>query len=102
MVYIIFNGVYMDFVVLVKNELQDWGSYFYFFDEFRCDIICNWIVIGWGDKNFFLKMKSWGDLIVGMVLKVVFGLGIGVVYLVQCGELDFIFQDVFVLQFNWL
>src|SRR6218665_388843 len=76
-VYLTSNGVHTDFVVPIVNHQKDWGKELKLSKDFEQDSTRNWIAIGWGDKNFFLKTKNWDDLTVGTALKATFGLGTG-------------------------
>jgi len=87
-IYVTSNGVHTDFVVPIKNAEMDWGKYLNLTDEFKQDSTRNFIAIGWGDKNFFLKTKNWDDLTAGTALKATFGLGTGAVHVVQLAEPD--------------
>lgn len=87
-VYLTSNGVHSDFVVPIRNKEFDWGKKLHLSNTFKQDSTRNWIAIGWGDKNFFLKTKNWGDLTVGTALNAVLGLGTGAVHVVQINKPD--------------
>ncbi len=87
-VYVTSNGVHSDFVVPIVNAQKDWGKTLKLTNEFKQDSTRNWVAIGWGDKNFFLKTKNWDDLTIGTALKATFGLGTGAVHIVQLPEPD--------------
>lgn len=99
-VYLTSNGVHTDFVMPVRNDVRDWGKQLKLSDEFARDTTRNWISIGWGDKNFFLKTKNWSDLTAGTALKAVFGMGTGAIHIVQRGEPDKSSQEVIALHFT--
>ncbi len=85
-IYLTSNGVHTDFVVPIVNEQKNWGNALGLTNDFKQDTTRNWIAIGWGDKNFFLKTKNWSDLTVSTALKATFGLGTGAVHVVQRSE----------------
>ena len=85
-IYLTSNGVHSDFAVPIKNEQFDWGKKLELTDDFKQDSTRNWIAIGWGDKNFFLRTKNWDDLTVGTALSATFGLGTGAIHVVQIKE----------------
>jgi len=85
-IYLTSNGVHTDFVVPIVNEQKNWGETLNLATDFKQDSTRNWIAIGWGDKNFFLKTKNWSDLTAGTALKATFGLGTGAVHVVQRSE----------------
>lgn len=87
-VYVTSNGVHTDFVVPIHRHDRDWGKELELTEAFKQDSTRNFIAIGWGDKNFFLKTKNWSDLTVGTALKATFGLGTGAVHVVQIAEPD--------------
>lgn len=99
-IYLTSNGVHSDFVMPIKNKQFDWGKKLDLTDAFKQDSTRNWIAVGWGDKNFFLKTKNWDDLTVGTALKAVFGLGTGAIHVVQIKEPDAKSPDVVKLKLN--
>ena len=61
-IYIKSNGVHLDIVLPLKNDIKDWSI-----DTLiNNDIIhsANFISFGWGDKVFYINTPEWSDLTV--------------------------------------
>jgi len=69
-IYIKSNGVHLDMVLPVKNEIKDWTSEIWI-DK---DIIysANHISFGWGDKEFFINTPEWSDLTIKTAINSLF------------------------------
>lgn len=85
-IYITLKGVHSDFIFPIRNELKDWGKDLKLTSEFAQDSSRNFLAMGWGEKNFFMKTKEWSDLTVGTALKTTFGFGTGAMHLIQRTE----------------
>ena len=59
-VYIKSNGVHLDIVLPVRNEIKDWTTDIWIDKEITCST--NFISFGWGDKEFYLNTPEWSDL----------------------------------------
>jgi len=69
-IYIKSNGVHLDMVLPVKNDIKDWTSEIWI-DK---DIIhsANYISFGWGDKEFFINTPEWSDLTIKTAINSLF------------------------------
>ena len=69
-IYLASNGLHVDFVLPVKNEVVDWRTYFHpeDFDSGPKPFIA----IGRGDKGFYLETPTWDDLKVSNVTNALF------------------------------
>ncbi len=66
-IYVQSNGVHTDVCLPVKTSQLDWLD-FIPVDVFPEDIPKEYIVIGWGDKGFFLDTPTWAELKVSTAL----------------------------------
>jgi len=59
-IYIKSNGVHLDIVLPLRNEIKDWTTDIWIAHE----IIhrANFVSFGWGDKLFYLNTPEWSDL----------------------------------------
>lgn len=87
-IYLSTNGVHTDFVIPIRSQLKNWELELNISDALKVDTFQTHFAIGWGDKNFFLKTKNWGDLTVGTAAKAIFGTGEGAMHLVLCCPKD--------------
>jgi uncharacterized protein (TIGR02117 family) len=76
-VYLCSNGVHVDFVVPIANDVHDWsrdlstrGFAFHRFSEDREGR--DWLAFGWGDRRFFLETKTWSDLRASVAVQAMF------------------------------
>jgi uncharacterized protein (TIGR02117 family) len=69
-VYILSNGVHLEMVLPVRNEIKDWTS------EIMIDSgivqIVRFISFGWGDRQFFINTPEWADLTVKTAVTALF------------------------------
>jgi uncharacterized protein (TIGR02117 family) len=87
-IYLCSNGVHVDFVVPIVNDVHDWNR-----DIPARDFASRgtasgiegreWLAFGWGDKRFFLETKTWSDLRVPVALQAMFWLGTSAMH-VEC------------------
>jgi uncharacterized protein (TIGR02117 family) len=75
-IYVIDNGVHTDLVLPVVAEGVDWR------DRVKPEDIANpkqaghpWLAFGWGDRDFYLNTKTWGDVSPVRVGKALSGMG---------------------------
>jgi uncharacterized protein (TIGR02117 family) len=61
-VYLRSNGVHMDIVLPIKNELKDWTLQLDSKLSKAGKSNFNYVSVGWGDKGFYLDTPTWGDL----------------------------------------
>lgn len=69
-VYLLSNGVHVDIVVPITNDIKDWTLDFHL-DSNKAKQV-NFISFGWGDKNFYINTPEWSDLTLGTAIKAVF------------------------------
>ena len=55
-IYISSNGVHTNFVVPVISGTNDWNEFL------KTDKYCNYLIFGWGDKEFYMNTPEWSDL----------------------------------------
>ena len=61
-IYILSNGVHLDIVLPLRNEIKNWTSDIWIDDKIAPT--AKFISFGWGDKLFFLNTPEWSDLTV--------------------------------------
>lgn len=59
-VYIKSNGVHLDIVLPIRNEIKDWSTDIWIDNKITHS--ANFISFGWGDKEFYLNTPEWSDL----------------------------------------
>ena len=59
-IYIISNGVHLDIVMPLKNEIKDWTTEIWIDNSIVQS--ANYISFGLGDKGFYLNTPEWSDL----------------------------------------
>lgn len=74
-IYLRTNGVHLDLVLPIKNEVMDWNSKipYPFADDSTIQV--NYLAFGWGEKGFFLLTPKWSDFKLSTALKSLFFLG---------------------------
>lgn len=66
-IYIRSNGVHLELVVPLRNEIRDWTD-FLAVDE-KVANQARLVSFGWGDRNFFLNTPQWSDLTMKTAVK---------------------------------
>ncbi len=61
-IYIADNGVHTAIVVPAAAAGVDWSMVFRPTDLASSDLAGNWMIIGWGDRDFFLDTPTWADV----------------------------------------
>jgi uncharacterized protein (TIGR02117 family) len=74
-IYIADNGVHTAFVVPAAAAGVDWSMTFRPTDLPSSDLAGNWMIIGWGDRDFFLGTPTWADVRPRTVISAAFGSG---------------------------
>lgn len=69
-IYIRSNGVHLELVVPLRNEIRDWTD-FLAVDEVVAGQ-ARLVSFGWGDRNFFLNTPQWSDLTMKTAVKAMF------------------------------
>ncbi len=66
------NGVHTDFYLPTKTLEKDWSSFAPLQSTPSYLANSRYVLIGWGDRGFFLDTPTWDDLTVGAALSAVF------------------------------
>lgn len=82
------NGIHTDVILPIHSPYMDWEKTLNLEKGLAVDTFQTHLKFGWGDKNFFMKTKEWGDLTAGTLFKTVFGKGPGAMHLVLCTPKD--------------
>jgi len=61
-IYLITNGVHTDFALPIQNQFYDWENIISRSHTTGNHSKAQYVAFGWGDKGFYLKTKTWGDL----------------------------------------
>ena len=72
-IYVSSNGVHTDIIVPTKNEIYDWNENLCFQNIYN-PTNSNFLSFGWGNKDFYLKCKTWNDLKLTTAFNAAFGL----------------------------
>lgn len=62
-VYLVSNGVHINLVLPVHNDIADWR------DRLPENDHGDWVYIGWGSRSFYTQAPAWGDLTVPLAAK---------------------------------
>src|SRR3989338_218850 len=65
------NGVHTDVCLPVETKWHNWLDFIPIHD-YPSDAQCEFVVIGWGDKGFFLDTPTWAELKVSTALNAAF------------------------------
>lgn len=74
-IYLLSNGVHMDIVLPMVNELQDWDKAVSPMQTLSKRTDFEYVAFGWGDRGFYLQTPTWADLTFSTAFKAVTGLG---------------------------
>src|SRR3546814_9305473 len=69
------NGVHTSIVVPAASEGIDWSPLLRAGHIDRPDLAGDYLAIGWGQRDFFLKTPTWADLRPGIALRALVGGG---------------------------
>jgi len=61
-VWVIHRGVHVDFAVPLRHEVHDWLSELDVADFDGEPMSASYLVVGWGDRGFYLETPTWSDL----------------------------------------
>src|SRR5688572_19403271 len=61
-IYILTNGVHTDLVLPLQNQFMDWNKFVNPASTISSNTSVRYVSFGWGDKGFYLRTKTWGDL----------------------------------------
>jgi uncharacterized protein (TIGR02117 family) len=71
-IMVLSNGVHDDLVLPIRSAAMDWTSPFPA-DHFPGDVSrAEYLVVGWGDKGFYLETPTWADLKASTLVYAVF------------------------------
>jgi uncharacterized protein (TIGR02117 family) len=70
-VFLVSNGVHVDFLVPVTTAWKDWSREFPRADFEAVDETFTGLLVGWGDRRFYLETPTWADLTVPVALNAV-------------------------------
>ena len=70
-VYLISNGVHVDIVVPVDNDVMRWSDMFPS-SVFPAASRTGFVGFGWGDRTFFLETRTWADFEVSSAVSALF------------------------------
>jgi uncharacterized protein (TIGR02117 family) len=71
-VFMVSNGIHVDLLLPVRTPERDWSKIFPLHDFRGVDASWSHVLIGWGDRRFYLETPTWADLEAGTVLSAVF------------------------------
>ena len=78
-IYLISNEIHTDLVVPVKNEIFDWEQ---FYDPSDYGARSTpWLQLGWGDREFYMKVPTWNEFTIGIALDALFLPGPGAMHI---------------------
>jgi uncharacterized protein (TIGR02117 family) len=85
--YIASNGVHTDFVLPVTSASIDWRERIPLRHFSAPGVDINYIVLGWGDRDFYINTPRWEDLKAGTALRAGLGINPSVVHVTYIREL---------------
>ena len=78
-IYLISNEIHTDIVVPVRNEFFDWEQ-FYDPADFQTRS-GQWLQVGWGDREFYMKVPTWNEFKISIALDALFLPGPGAMHI---------------------
>ncbi|MBT6274741.1 MAG: TIGR02117 family protein [Chromatiales bacterium] len=72
-IYLVSNGVHVDFVLPVNHHDVTWTRQFPFSDFKDAPENAEWVAVGWGDREFYLHTRRWSDLTIARAFGAVSG-----------------------------
>ena len=64
------NGVHLDIVLPIKNQLTDWNNILLIPDNIKDEV--QYVGFGWGDKEFYINTPEWSDLKFSIAFRALF------------------------------
>jgi uncharacterized protein (TIGR02117 family) len=90
LIYVLDNGVHSDLMLPAVHALQDWRSEFPLSNfPALTPRTPDWVLIGWGDAEFYLHTPSWSDLSLGTALRALSGRNPAVLHVAFHHDADF-------------
>ncbi len=69
-IYIKSNGVHLDIILPLKNDIKDWNNVLSIDSSFTSSF--NYVSFGWGDREFYINTPEWSDLTVRTAVNAMF------------------------------
>lgn len=69
------NGVHVNFILPATHDVHDWQNEFHPDDFLGSQGQADWVVIGWGNRRFYLETPQWSDIRLQTVLESLSGFG---------------------------
>jgi uncharacterized protein (TIGR02117 family) len=73
-IYLSASLVHSDFILPMRNDIMDWSSVAQPYQPSDTPNACDYVKVGWGDKQFFVNTPNWSDLTASTALGAAFGL----------------------------
>lgn len=86
-IYLSSNGIHTDLILPVENSVCDWKEKIKFSNTFN-PINSKYVSFGWGNKDFYLKCKTWDDLKFTTAFNAAFGLSSSLMHVSCYDELN--------------
>jgi uncharacterized protein (TIGR02117 family) len=74
-VRVVSNGYHASLVLPVRNEAADWSAVFDPSEARAAPARAEWIMLGWGDRAFFMETRTLADVRPGTLVGALLGLG---------------------------
>ncbi len=68
-VFLVSNGVHVDFVLPVRSQAIDWAELFPRKRFVEVDSTCEYVMFGWGERSFYIETPTWSDVRVWTVVR---------------------------------
>ncbi len=90
LIYVLDNGVHSDLMLPASNAQHDWRTEFALANfPTRTPREPDWVLIGWGDAEFYLHTPSWADLSPGTAVRALSGRNPSVLHVAFHADGDF-------------
>lgn len=99
-VIIIPEGIHTDILLPIRSKTIDWGKELYLENDLKVDTFQTHLKFGYGDKNFFLQTKNWGDLTAKTLFRTIFGINEGAIHINLCSTRDLDTSKIITLQLS--
>lgn len=67
-IFVVTFDVHADIMVPLRNPAMDWSPWFPFHD-FKEPRYGDYVMFGWGDREFYTRVREWKDLTAGAALR---------------------------------
>jgi uncharacterized protein (TIGR02117 family) len=99
-VIIIPEGIHTDILLPIRTKTIDWGKELHIENGLKVDTFQTHLKFGYGDKNFFLQTKNWGDLTAKTLFRTIFGINEGAIHVNLCSTKDLDTSKIITLQLS--